>query len=49
VALTPHSPVKATSMKNAAMVLKNIKASQGNVWPVDMSEKNQIYLIKTMT
>jgi hypothetical protein len=41
VALTPHSPVKESSSKNAVMVLKNIKASQGNVCPVDISTGNQ--------
>jgi hypothetical protein len=39
VALTPHSPVKESSSENAAMVLKNVKASQGNVCPVDILGK----------
>jgi hypothetical protein len=39
VALTPRSPVKESSSENAAMVLKNVKASQGNVCPVDILEK----------
>jgi hypothetical protein len=47
VALTPNSPVKESSSKNAAMVLKNIKVSQGNVWPVDISEENIIFVCKT--
>jgi len=34
-----HSPVKESSSENAAMVLKNVKASQGNVCPVDILEK----------
>jgi hypothetical protein len=40
VALTPHSPVTESSWKNAAIVLKNIKASQGNVCPVDIWNNN---------
>jgi hypothetical protein len=49
VALTPHSPVRESSSKNAAMVLKNVKASQGNVCPVDISEKLIIYQVKPAT
>jgi hypothetical protein len=41
-ALTPISPVEESSSKNAAMVLKNIKVSQGNVWPVDISKNMKI-------
>ena len=47
VALTPHSPVKESSSENAAMVLKNVKASQGNVCPVDISAIIEIFLCKT--
>jgi hypothetical protein len=42
VALTPHSPVKESSSENAAMVLKNVKASQENVCPVDILEKSTL-------
>jgi hypothetical protein len=49
VALAPHSPVKESSSKNGAMVLKNAKASQGNVCPVDIIEKILISLAYTMT
>jgi hypothetical protein len=48
VAPTPHSPVTESSGKIAAMVLKNLKASQGNVCPVDISRKTQKYPFKTM-
>jgi hypothetical protein len=43
MALTPNSPVKESSSKNAAMVLKNAKASQGNVCPVDNTAKTHIF------
>jgi hypothetical protein len=49
VALTPHSPVRESSWKNAAIVLKNAKASQGNVCPVDISPKSTIYTVKPAT
>jgi hypothetical protein len=42
------SPVKESSSKNAAMVLKNIKASQGNVCPVDINIKIPIYRLFAM-
>jgi hypothetical protein len=48
-ALAPQSPVKESSSKNAVMVLKNVKASQGNVWPVDIFEKIITYSVKTAT
>ena len=47
VALTPHSPVKESSSENAAMVLKNVKASQGNVCPVDILEIIDTFFLKT--
>ena len=47
VALAPHSPVKESSGKIAAMVLKNVKASQGNVYPVDISERYLNFICKT--
>jgi hypothetical protein len=43
VALTPHSPVKESSSENAAMVLKNVKASQEIVCPVDILKKLAVY------
>jgi hypothetical protein len=49
VALTPHSPVRESSWKIAAIVLKNVKASQGNVCPVDISRKSNIYTVKPAT
>jgi hypothetical protein len=49
VALTPHSPVTESSWKNAAMVLKNLKASQGNVCPVDIWIKNANTRCETST
>jgi hypothetical protein len=42
VALTPNSPVKESSSENAAMVLKNVKASQEIVCPVDILEKSAL-------
>jgi hypothetical protein len=47
VALTPISPVTESSWKNAAMVLKKAKASQGNVCPVDISRKSEKRPVKT--
>jgi hypothetical protein len=41
-ALTPKSPLKESSGKNAAMVLKKLKASQGNVYPVDISQEQPV-------
>ena len=46
-ALTPYSPVKESSGENAAMVLKNVKASQGNVYPVDISGFKRTLFRKT--
>jgi hypothetical protein len=40
--------VKESSRKIAAMVLKNVKASQGNVCPVDIFEKVIYLCVKTM-
>jgi hypothetical protein len=48
VALTPHSPVKESSSENAAMVLKNAKASQEIVCPVDILKKQTLSFEKPM-
>jgi hypothetical protein len=37
--------MEESSSKNAAIVLKMIGASQGNVWPVDISHGNHILFI----